>query len=348
VVRTQVWGQDLSGTMQGAGGVGGLLAVRHGGQTYVPLMDGNGNVMGLQGLGGAKDGQTVARYDYDAFGNRITNTAPELGEEVNPFGFSTKFTDEETGLVYYGYRYYSAELGRWLSRDPIGERGGINLYGMVGNDPVNRVDRLGHAPANFKCGGTCGANVDDWIVDEINAQRAGWTGGNKSISGYLRWANGNQRYKDPAFFEFSKDTKCGTIDTGSAVGCGSSVTLCGQCVRSAILGNLMYGLIAADAGFPMEDTVNAPGDTKRFLRMTVSANDETSYLAGDIMGTKLPKNITLKDVCYRLNGIAFGLPSALRETNASGGENDLTSCRPCQEKTKESRHGGSDKPRWTR
>jgi hypothetical protein len=110
----------------------------------------------------------------------------------------------------------------------------------------------------------------------------------------------------------------------------------------------MYGLIAADAGFPMEDTVNAPGDTKRFLRMTVSANDETSYLAGDIMGTKLPKNITLKDVCYRLNGIAFGLPSALRETNASGGENDLTSCRPCQEKTKESRHGGSDKPRWTR
>ncbi len=140
VVRTQVWGQDLSGTMQGAGGVGGLLAVRHDGQTYVPLMDGNGNVMGLQGLGGAKDGQTVARYDYDAFGNRITNTAPELGEEVNPFGFSTKFTDVETGLVYYGFRYYSPELGRWLSRDPIGERGGINLYGMVRNNPVNRID----------------------------------------------------------------------------------------------------------------------------------------------------------------------------------------------------------------
>jgi RHS repeat-associated protein len=126
--------------MQGAGGVGGLLSVRHGGQTYVPLMDGNGNVMGLQGLGGAKDSQTVARSDYDAFGNRITNTAPELGEEVNPFGFSTKFTDEATGLVYYGFRYYSPELGRWLSRDPIGERGGINLYGMVRNNPVNRID----------------------------------------------------------------------------------------------------------------------------------------------------------------------------------------------------------------
>lgn len=145
VVRTQVWGLDLNGTMQGAGGVGGLLAVRHGGQTYVPLMDGNGNVMGLQGLGGAKDGQTVARYDYDAFGNRITNTAPELGEDVNPFGFSTKFTDEETELVYYGYRYYAPEMGRWVSRDPIGERGGINLYGVMRNGPLNRWDVLGLA-----------------------------------------------------------------------------------------------------------------------------------------------------------------------------------------------------------
>jgi RHS repeat-associated protein len=108
-------------------------------------MDGNGNVMGLQGLGGAKDGQTVARYDYDAFGNRITNTAPELGEDVCPFGFSTKLTDGETGLVYYGYRYYSPELGSWLSRDPIEEEGGTLLYGMLGNDLVNQVDVLGNA-----------------------------------------------------------------------------------------------------------------------------------------------------------------------------------------------------------
>lgn len=193
----------------------------------MPLMDGNGNVMGLQGLGGAKDGQTVARYDYDAFGSRITNTAPELGEDVCPFGFSTKLTDGETGLVYYGYRYYSPEMGRWVSRDPIGERGGINLYGMVGNDAVNKLDRLGNAPVNYNCGGTCGADVDDWIVDEINAQRAGWSGGTKSISDYLKWANGNQRYKDPAYFEFSKGTKCGTARPGSVVGCGSSVTLCG-------------------------------------------------------------------------------------------------------------------------
>jgi RHS repeat-associated protein len=91
----------------------------------------------------AVSGQTVARYDYDAFGNGITNTAPELGEDVCPFGFSTKLTDGETGVVYYGFRYYAPEMGRWLSRDPIEEGGGLNLYGMVGNDPVNKWDYLG-------------------------------------------------------------------------------------------------------------------------------------------------------------------------------------------------------------
>jgi RHS repeat-associated protein len=63
--------------------------------------------------------------------------------KVNPFGFSTKYTDSETDLVYYGYRYYSPALGRWLSRDPIEEQGGLNLYGFVNNDPVNKWDKLG-------------------------------------------------------------------------------------------------------------------------------------------------------------------------------------------------------------
>ncbi|MEI8341731.1 MAG: RHS repeat-associated core domain-containing protein [Verrucomicrobiota bacterium] len=46
-------------------------------------------------------------------------------------------------VAYYGYRYYDPLTGRWPSRDPIGERGGVNLYGFVGNDGVDRVDLLG-------------------------------------------------------------------------------------------------------------------------------------------------------------------------------------------------------------
>jgi RHS repeat-associated protein len=63
--------------------------------------------------------------------------------ENNPFRFSTKYHDVEVGLYYYGYRYYSPNLGRWTTRDPIGEEGGLNLYGFVRNTPMNLVDRYG-------------------------------------------------------------------------------------------------------------------------------------------------------------------------------------------------------------
>jgi len=59
------------------------------------------------------------------------------------FRFSSEYHDSETNLVYYNYRYYSPELGRWLSRDPIGENGGWNLYGFVRNDGINNLDYLG-------------------------------------------------------------------------------------------------------------------------------------------------------------------------------------------------------------
>lgn len=53
--------------------------------------------------------------------------------------------DSTTAVAYYGYRYYNPELGRWVSRDPIGEEGGLNMYAFVGNGGVNRFDLLGMA-----------------------------------------------------------------------------------------------------------------------------------------------------------------------------------------------------------
>ena len=55
----------------------------------------------------------------------------------------SKYFDTETGLYYYGYRYYDPETGRWLSRDPLEEEGGINLYEFLGNDPINFYDPYG-------------------------------------------------------------------------------------------------------------------------------------------------------------------------------------------------------------
>jgi RHS repeat-associated protein len=77
---------------------------------------------------------------------------------ANPFRFSTKFQDDETGLLYYGYRYHDPSTGRWLNRDPLGELGfevmrhhrkvnpmgdGPNPYAFVGNNPITRVDYFG-------------------------------------------------------------------------------------------------------------------------------------------------------------------------------------------------------------
>jgi RHS repeat-associated protein len=134
--KTQLWGLDLSGSLQGAGGVGGLLSQTVGSATHFPTYDGNGNVSEYL----TATGTVAAHFEYDAFGNTVVNT-----DTTNQFAykFSTKPQDLETGLYYYGYRSYDPVTGRWISKDPLGERGGRNLYGMVGNKPINRYDLLG-------------------------------------------------------------------------------------------------------------------------------------------------------------------------------------------------------------
>nr|WP_281251565.1 RHS repeat-associated core domain-containing protein [Photobacterium proteolyticum] len=59
---------------------------------------------------------------------------------VQPFGMSTKRSDFTSGLVYFGYRFYMPNLGRWLNRDPLQEAGGINLYAYVNGGPLGYVD----------------------------------------------------------------------------------------------------------------------------------------------------------------------------------------------------------------
>lgn len=133
-----IWGMDLSGSMQGAGGVGGLLAMRVGtsGPIYHPAYDGNGNITEYLSSPSALE----EHIEYDPFGNLAGGTAPS---DQFVFRFSTNPVDPVTGLDYYGYRWYASLSGRWPSRDPIGERGGVNLNGFVGDDGFGRRDYLG-------------------------------------------------------------------------------------------------------------------------------------------------------------------------------------------------------------
>lgn len=81
----------------------------------------------------------VAAYGYDVFGNTVSET----GTLEQPYRFSTKRHYDGFGMVYYGYRFYQPSTGRWLTRDPIGEEGGLNLYGFVGNNALNNRDSFG-------------------------------------------------------------------------------------------------------------------------------------------------------------------------------------------------------------
>ena len=141
--QSYTWGADESGTLDGAGGVGGLVAVSKftaDGWTWFTPSDGRGNVAGLVGY---TDGSVHGLMEYSPFGEVLR--ASGRAADALPLRFSSKYEDAETGFLYYGRRYYDPVTGRWLSRDPIGEAGGLNLYGFVGNDPVDEIDPVGEA-----------------------------------------------------------------------------------------------------------------------------------------------------------------------------------------------------------
>ena len=124
----------------------------------VPIYDDhNGNVVCYV----SETGTLSAQYVYDPYGNVVESSGPLA--DTFTFGFSTKCRDRETGLVAYQRRFYGPGLGRWLTRDPIEERGGLNLYCFCGNDPLGAVDPTGlKCRLGWRCGVRCGSGV--WLV----------------------------------------------------------------------------------------------------------------------------------------------------------------------------------------
>lgn len=157
--RVFTWGLDLAGSRTASGGVGALLQIDDLAlsKTLFVTYDGNGNVASLVNSSG---GALEATYEYDPSGNLLRSEG--LYAKNNPFRFSTKWQDDETGLINYGFRYYSPTLGRFINRDPIGEKGGLNLYGFCGNDGVNRWDYLGQTWLRKQLG-----SIGNWIDKQL-------------------------------------------------------------------------------------------------------------------------------------------------------------------------------------
>ena len=144
-------GRSSSGFLESAGGIGGLLAVEDLDDSLVAgdpvgsflfCYDGNGNVGQVVKWNAANAADSlIAKYEYDPYGNVIAQSGGYAA--VNTFRFSTKQWDDATGLGYWGRRYYLAKYGRWVNRDPIGERGGLHLYSYSHNVPPLKYDPIG-------------------------------------------------------------------------------------------------------------------------------------------------------------------------------------------------------------
>jgi len=104
-------------------------------ETFDYLADGLGSVTGLTD----QKGRLVQRYEYDSFGNPGAIN-PLIGQ---PYAFTGREYDPETGLYYYRARYYDPRAGRFITKDPIGFAGGINQYTYVSNDPIDWSDPWG-------------------------------------------------------------------------------------------------------------------------------------------------------------------------------------------------------------
>jgi len=184
-------------------------------------------------------------YRYTAFGeveifdpntqNKITGSNID-----NPTLWNSRRFDEQSGLYYYKYRHYKADIGRWLGRDPIEEDGGVNLYGFVFNRPIWYTDRLGlRCGIRVRCtltketagGGLFGVfgSTCEYACKEIpGSKRTQYAMGTVGATGVLLCTD----VPDPFFTTESETNMCGscrkTYDTAKMVVSGMNW---GNCSR---------------------------------------------------------------------------------------------------------------------
>jgi RHS repeat-associated protein len=192
LVSSFVRGLDLSGSIQGAGGVGGVAAVNIATNgVHFTAFDGNGNV---SSLASSTDGAVTANYEYSPFGETLR--ANGVVAKANLIRFSTQFAGDVTGHKKYLHRD-RMDAGRWLSRDLLGDKAfqdihahelrtpanngeqltrnasvELNLYRFVRNDPVQSVDVYG---------------LDVWILKATGGFGHQWLVGDNPEGGY--WAS---------------------------------------------------------------------------------------------------------------------------------------------------------------
>ncbi|MCX5698906.1 MAG: hypothetical protein NTX01_04335, partial [Candidatus Omnitrophica bacterium] len=140
------------------GGIGGMISQARAGVTtwFHNIHNGPTNVSHLTNSTGA----VVQKYAFDAFGNITT----QAGSTTNNYRFQTKELHPQSGLVYFGSRWYNPTIGRWMSPDPLGMVDGPNVYCYLSNNPINDIDPWGLCAEG---GGGFFGKVGDWLWNNV-------------------------------------------------------------------------------------------------------------------------------------------------------------------------------------
>lgn len=122
--------------------IGAAVAIEYEGRCFAPVHDHNGSVVSLVD---ALTGRVEETYKYTAFGEEeiFDSSGQRKAKAFNSWRYASKRVDEESGLVFFGRRYYDTEVGRWITPDPIGLEGGANVYAYVFNNPLSYFDLYG-------------------------------------------------------------------------------------------------------------------------------------------------------------------------------------------------------------
>ena len=335
IQTSHLWGHDLTGTFEGAGTVGGLLATTQHpnpsiSNTYFLAYDGNGNVAAAIN---AATGDTEARFHYGPFGETLTATGP-AAEKIT-HRFSTKYTDPETGLLYYGFRYLNLDTGRWLNRDPIAEEGGLNLYGFVGNDGINELDILGLS----KC--VCGPDVSvslNLTLDHVRREFAALSQKDKSsvcgsMYGIDSWDI--RELKLP----ITLPNRCGHADSDNLSKCRNhTVTVNGECHYAGAVNYILWGFGNSLCNTHIDTTLGSVKAWKFFTNLPFGLHhtyyNSVRWARAGYYGFLTNQEFAERNAQQQFfDEPSFHLPPPNRQQLAPPGEKMYSECKPCNKKT---------------
>ena len=259
VVQERDGSNSVTVTYTRDGNIGGILSRRSGSTSYYYHYDGSGNVVGMTD----SSQNSVAEYAYDGYGNLLSSSGAQANN--NNYRYSTKEYLGSIGLYNYGYRFYSPGFGRWVNRDPLGEVGGLNLYGFVSNSPINTGDPYGLFGVRLGNGPNIGLGDPTFHFDGSSLDNLGSDAG-KGLAAGLDGANpfGNpladNGYYDPCegWVPWSRGAGAVAAVAGTGAAGAAGVSAAGGILSSGAVNSTT----ASTVGVTVYRSINAAGDVQ--------------------------------------------------------------------------------------